>query len=248
MVWLLLPLAPLILWSIAARWAAPALLPQTYGFAGWQGVWASGAAPALARSAGIGIVVSCVATVVGAAAGRALAWRAGRGTSAAALVLLLPVLVPPFTIAMGLEVQVLRLRIPPVVALAVVLVVLALPYTAYIMRAAYAALDPDLEHQARTLGATRRAAFYTVTVPALRPALVASAGVAFLVGWSDYIVTVVVGGGTVVTLPMLLASALSGSGNEQQAAALALLAVVPILVIGAISLVLRHTGRDADST
>ncbi|OMQ16474.1 hypothetical protein A7K94_0202345 [Modestobacter sp. VKM Ac-2676] len=66
-----------------------------------------------------------------------------------------------------------------------------------------------------------------VQVPLLAPALAATAFLAFLVGWSDYVVTLLVGGGRLVTVPLLVASAASAVGNEAQVAALSLLAVLP---------------------
>jgi len=242
LVWFLAPLVPVLAWSFADRWSAPALLPQELGLRGWQTHLVDGAGAAAARSAALGLAVALVAVALGAMAGRALAWRSGRGTTLAAVILVLPVAVPPFTISLGLEVLVLRLRVPSPIALVLMLTVLALPYPTLILRAAYAALEPDLEAQARALGASRARAFRTVTVPALRTPLLAAAVAAFLVGWSDYVITVVVGGGSLLTMPMLLASALSGTGNEPATAVLAVLTLAPVVVSMAVAQALRGRG------
>ena len=110
------------------------------------------------------------------------------------------------------------------------LAVFALPYATYVVRAAYAAIDPALEDQARMLGAGRWGVLWNVTIPALRPALAIAATMAFLVGWSDYIVTVLIGGGRFVTAPVLLAGAASGTGNEPTVAAIALASLLPLLM------------------
>ncbi len=231
LLWLLVPLTPLVIWAIATQWSWPGLLPQQLGLRGWRTAADQDLPAALTRSFVIGTATAATAVPLGALAGRALAWRPRRITSLAALVLVLPVAIPPFTIAIGLETMVLRLRLPAVLALVLILAVLALPYTTYVMRAGYAALDPDLERQARTLGAGPMRAFATVTAPALRNPLLATASIAFLVGWSDYIITVVVGGGRLVTVPMLLAAAMSGSGNEPLVAAVALTALAPVVLL-----------------
>ena len=72
---------------------------------------------------------------------------------------------------------------------------------------------------------------WQVHVPLLAPALARSAFLAFLVGWSDYIITVMVGGGQIVTLPLITASAASGVGNDALVAALSLAAVVPPVLL-----------------
>ncbi len=69
------------------------------------------------------------------------------------------------------------------------LTVAALPYTTYVMRAAYSGYDHGYDEEARSLGATPRAVLLRVHLPLVAPALAAAAFLAFLVAWSDYVVT-----------------------------------------------------------
>jgi putative spermidine/putrescine transport system permease protein len=108
------------------------------------------------------------------------------------------------------------------------------------MRVAYGAYDFGFEDEARTLGASLRAVSWQVRLPLLAPGLAAAAFLAFLVGWSDYIVTLLVGGGRFVTLPILVASAASGTGNEPTVAALSLSALLPPVVALAAAGALRR--------
>lgn len=241
-VWFTLPLIPIALWAFAEQWSWPGVLPQQWGLSGWREANAAGLPAALARSTLLGLAVAAVATPLGALAGRALGWRLSRHAGAAALVLLTPIAIPPFAVATGLDTLVLRAHIPGPVAVVLVLSVLALPYTTYILRAAHAATDPDLESQARMLGATPGHVLRAVTVPALAPALLTAAAMAFLVGWSDYIVTLVLGGGRLVTAPMLLAASASGTGNEPLVGAIAAASVLPLLAVVAAG-VLARRGR-----
>lgn len=237
--WLVLPLLPLLLWAFASRWSGSAALPQDWGLRGWQAAYDAGMAPALVRSTMLGLTVAALATPLGAMAGRALGWRELRHPTPVALVLIAPVVLPPFAVSMGLDVLLLRIGIPEVAAVVLLLVVFALPYTAYTMRAAYAAIDPELEEQARTLGASPRQARRRVTLPAVRGGLVTAAGLAFLVGWSDYVVTLLIGGGRLVTAPILIGSIAAGAGNEATVAALSLSAVLPLVAVLAFALLSR---------
>lgn len=225
--WFVVPLVPVLLWATADQWNYPGLLPQRFGIRGWSDVANTETLRALGRSAALGAGVATVATLAGAAAGRVLGWRLVRRRGLLAVVLLAPVALPPFAVAIGLTPVLLRARVPETLGVAVVLSVFALPYTCYVFAAAYAGIDPAVEDQARLLGATPRQALIRVTLPTLRPTIAAAAFLAFLVGWSDYIVTLVIGGGQLVTLPLLIASAASGSGNEPVLAALSIVSVLP---------------------
>ena len=230
-VWFLLPFVPLLLWAFADRWSFPAVFPSAWGMAGAQSAIAQGAVPAFGRSLALGLVVAAIATPVGAMAARALTFGAVPFPRAVSVVLLAPIALPPFAAVLGLNVILLRAYVPPLVGLVLVLVVAALPYTTFAMRVAYAAHDIHYEEEARTLGASPTAVLWRVHLPLVAPALARAAFLAFLVGWSDYIVTVIVGGGSVVTLPLIIASLASGIGNDAAVAILSLSAILPPLVL-----------------
>ncbi len=227
--WLVVPLTPLVLWAGAARWSGTARLPQEFGLRGWQEALDADVVPALVRSGLLGVAVALIATPLGVMAGRALGWRLLRRPAFPSIVLLAPVVLAPFAVAMGLDVVILRLGVPEELAVVVVLSVFALPYTTFTMRATYLGLDPALEEQARVLGASERQARRRVTLPAAGTGLVTATGLAFLVGWSDYAVTLLIGGGQLVTAPLLIGSSASGSGNDALTSTLALSASLPPL-------------------
>lgn len=246
--WLMIPLTPLLLWAGASRWSGPARLPQQLGLRGWQEALDAGMLTALVRSGLLGAVVALIATPLGAMAGRALGWRLVRRPALPSIVLLGPVVLAPFAVAMGLDVVVLRLGIPGEVAVVLILSVFALPYTTVTMRATYLGLDPALEEQARVLGASSRQARRRVTLPAASLGLVTATGLAFLVGWSDYAVTLLIGGGQIVTAPMLIGSSAAGSGNDALTSTLAISASLPPLAALAIFTYAASRRRTAAHT
>lgn len=228
--WFLLPMVPLFLWASTETWAGATRLPQRWGLRGFTEAVAGGGVPAFLSSLALGVVVTALATPAGAMAARALARGTVPWPRLASALLIAPVALPPFAVVMGLDVVLLRLRIPGELGIVLVLVVASLPYTTYLMRVAYGAYDFGFEDEARTLGASRRAVSWQVRLPLLAPGLAAAAFLAFLVGWSDYIVTLLVGGGRFVTLPVLVASAASGTGNEPTVAALSFSALFPPVI------------------
>ena len=229
--WFLLPLVPLVLWAFAERWSFPAVFPTQWGAGGLESAIAQGAIPAFGRSLVLGLVVAAIATPIGAMAARALTMGTVRWPRAVGMVLLAPIALPAFAAVMGLNVVLLRAYVPPLVGLTLVLVVVALPYTTFAMRVAYAAHDIRYEEEARTLGASSWQVLWRVHIPLVAPALARAAFLAFLVGWSDYIVTVIVGGGALVSLPLIIASSAAGIGNDATVAVLSLTAIVPPLAL-----------------
>jgi putative spermidine/putrescine transport system permease protein len=144
---------------------------------------------------------------------------------------------------MGLNILFLRLGLAGS-PLGVVLVHLVpvLPYAIFALVGVFARYDEGYEQQARSLGAGPLYALWHVTLPLAGPGIVVAALFAFLVSWSQYVLTLLIGGGRVSTLPMLLFAAVAG-GNPASIAALALIFAAPPLV--AIGLAARALGDRA---
>jgi len=230
---LVIPVLPLLGWAVSGRWRYPALLPEQLSARGLALGTDPGVLPAAVTSLGIATAVALLAAALGSGAGRALGTYSFPGRRVVQFLLLAPALVPTIAVALGIEVFFIRYGLADTVA-GVVLVQLipTVPYVSLVMAAAFANLDADVEDQARMLGAGPLRRTVGVILPAVRPALVVSALLAFLISWSEYILTLLVGGGTVRTLPLLLLAAV-GTADYPAAAALALvIALPPLALIG----------------
>ncbi|MBG6181267.1 ABC transporter permease [Arthrobacter sp. CAN_A1] len=229
--WIVAPMVPVLLWSIAGQWRAPAILPSSYSLQGFADLATADTARAAVSSLSIGLGVAAIATplgYLGVLAVRALPSLPGRFVE---FVLLVPLAIPPFALVMGVNVALLRLYVSPTLGVILVLVVTALPYTAFMFRSALASYDHRFEEVARSLGASPGQAARHVRYPLLASAAARAFFLAFLVAWSDYITTVLIGGGQLRTLPLLLGSAASTTGNEQLTAALSVAIIVPPLIL-----------------
>jgi putative spermidine/putrescine transport system permease protein len=230
--WTLLPLLPLPLWSFSGGWRWPALLPERWRGRAWEYVLSPGAQMlnGLGTSLVLAVGVALLALAVGAPAAQVLGRRQFRGRAPLELMVFAPVIVPPLTVALGLQVVFIRLNLTDTLfGVVLVHLIFALPYVVLILRSAFAALGPQWEQQARSLGATPWLAFRYVTLPLLRPALAVAGLLAFLVSWSQYTLTLLIGGGTVVTLPLLVFSA-ARSSDPALTAATALVFVAPTIL------------------
>jgi putative spermidine/putrescine transport system permease protein len=105
----------------------------------------------------------------------------------------------------------------------------SLPYAIFVLWGVFSNYNPDFEAQARSLGASRFRVITRVMLPMVLPGIIVAALFAFLLSWSQYLSTLIIGGGRLMTLPVLL-FALMGSGDRPVAAAVSLVFVAPALV------------------
>lgn len=226
-----LPLVPVLIWSVSATWRFPDLVPPRMGTRGLDLIASKDVLGALTTSTYIAVVVAALACLIGLPAGRVIGLHRFRGRTALQFLILAPVIVPGLAVTLGLQVFFIRYGLSDtVVGVVLVQLVLTVPYATTILGAAFANFDVDLERQSRTLGAGPLRTTLLVTVPALAPALMTTAILAFLISWSEYVLTVLIGGGQVQTLPLLLFGAI-GSSDTTAAAALGLLVVVPPVIM-----------------
>jgi putative spermidine/putrescine transport system permease protein len=244
--WQILPLLPLFMWSVARNWSFPDILPTAWSVAAWTYVFSNstGVAASLAQTAVIGTATTCLALVVGIPAGRALAAKQFYGKGFLEMTVLAPLIVPTIATALGSHLLFLKLGLTGTFT-GVILshLVPALPYVIFVMSGVFANIDLRMEQQARTLGATATQTFYHVTLPAVGPGVAVAALFAFLVSWSQYVLTLVIGSGHVITLPLLLFNFVTAGRNDIMGA-LAVTYAIPcaaLLILTARYLSGRHT-------
>ena len=239
----LFPILLLLIYSFAYSWFWPSLFPASWNARAWLYVLSkdSGVFAGLAGSMVIAVIVSILSVFVAVPAARALAWFEFPGKRLFFFLLLLPVLAPPLAAAMGVHGLFLRFGLTETFA-GVILVHLipATPYAILMLAGSFSRLDPDLEAQARTLGASPIAVWRYITLPAIAPGLAVAAAFAFLVSWSQYLMTLWIGGGRIQTIPLILVVFQRG-GDQAITAALSLVFLLPALaVFAAVSRYLQY--------
>jgi putative spermidine/putrescine transport system permease protein len=117
------------------------------------------------------------------------------------------------------------------------------PYMVLIMSSTFANYDTDYEDQARSLGARPSQVLRHIMLPTIWPGLMVGSLFAFIISWSQYLLTLLIGGGQVITLPVLLFS-FANSGDNAITAALSLVFIAPAILI--LLLTARYlSGKDA---
>lgn len=232
-VWLILPMVPLLIWSFARGWRFPDIVPRQWTLQAWDYALSgtSGVLDSLWLTIWIALCSAGLSILIGVPAGRALGLYRFRGRAVVELIILAPVIVPGIAVALGLHSVFIGLGLTNTVS-GVILVHLVptLPYMTLVMAGIFANHDRDFELQARSLGASSWRTFRHVTLPAIMPGVIVGGLFAFLISWSQYILTLLIGGGRVVTLPMLLFN-FATSGRNDITGAIGVIYILPGVVI-----------------
>jgi putative spermidine/putrescine transport system permease protein len=225
-----LPFLQLLLWSFSDRWFYPGLLPQQWGWRAWEYIFGTAGVQvvrAVFQSVAVAAVTALISVVIGVPAGRALGLYEFRSKDLISVILTLPIIIPPLCIAMGLHLWFIRLGLAEsFVGVVLVHLTFCLPYTVFVMWGVFSNYDPDFEDQARSLGASSLKVVWRVMIPMTLPGMVVAVLFSFLLSWSQYLATLIIGGGKISTLPIILFS-LMASGDRPVAAAVSLVFVLP---------------------
>ena len=240
------PLLGFILYAFSKRWFFPQPLPTEWTSVAFiRTLHDTRLIDGLRDSILIALTASMLSLMLGFPGARVLGLRQFRGRQLAWLVLFLPTVVPPLAIGMGLNILFIQIGLagsfPGVV---VAHLIPTLPYVIFTLAGGYARYDENFEFQSLVLGASQARTFFTITLPLIAPSLVVAALFAFLISWSQYLLTLLIGSGQIITLPILLFSAASG-GNPVTIATISLIILAPpVLIIAATAQHLNRQGNE----
>lgn len=202
-----LPMAVVLLWSVTERWPWPELLPESCSLRTVKELlFGSAKLPdILFSSISLAMTVAALGTVVGILTARATELYDFPGKKLIAMASFLPLLVPGTVFAMGIQITLIKLGLSDTLS-GVILVhlIAAFPYCITIMTDVTRAVGNRLEQQAMVLGANSWQAFFGVTLPSLLPGILSSMSMGFILSYSQYFTTLMVGGGRVKTIALVL--------------------------------------------
>lgn len=111
---------------------------------------------------------------------------------------------------------------------------MTLPWMILSLFTAIRGVEPNLEHAARNLGATRARTFFEVVVPLARPGIGAGSIIVFTWAMGEYAVPVLLGGGSTSTMSQRIAVSFFENIDWPFAAAMSIIMFVPIAVATAL--------------
>ncbi len=247
---LLMPMLIVVLWTVAKSWPWPMLWPESFGARGFDYLMnpVSKTASVLWCSVGLSLVVMLVTLGVSVPAAKALGCREFKGKRAIYMFMLMPIIVPPLTVAMGIHVAFIRMGLANTF-LGVVLIhlICGIPYAVRILTHVFEMIGDRMEVQAQVLGASRWQTLMHVTLPIIAPGLVSAGSMVFIVSFSQYFLTFFIGGGRVVTFPMVMFPYIQ-SGDRMMASVYSVSFItVALLVLFVLEAFMKRIYRNTDN-
>jgi spermidine/putrescine transport system permease protein len=195
---------------------------------------------ALLRSVEIGAATGLFATALGITASLGLSARRLRLRAAIVAVLLLPLVVPYISLAVGLLILLNELGLQ-ISLWGVFLghVVIALPFSILVVLPRLRSMDPALVEAARDLGSGEVAAFNLVTLPLLMPSLVSSFLICFITSFDEFAIASFLAPSGLPTFPVFLYAGSRTPGLLPELIAIGSMIIVASLAI----IVIAEGGR-----
>lgn len=186
----------------------------------------------LAYSLRVALLVVPVVVVLGTLGGYAVGAGNFPGRRALGLLFLSPMAVPGVMVGLALLYQLQNAgMVGSAQGLWLAHLVVTFPFCVRVVAVSAAALDPRLPRAARSLGASLVRTFLTITVPLLRPGIVAGAFLGAVISLGEVAVSVLVAGAGESTVPVRIYSAVQVQLEPSVAAVSTILLLVSVLTI-----------------
>jgi ABC-type spermidine/putrescine transport system permease subunit II len=219
-----------------------------FGLEWWGRTWADESITrALTLSLWTAAVNAVAATILGTAAAIGLRNIGRRSRAAFDAVMYTTLIVPEIVIAIASLLFFVTVGLPlGPMAIIITHAVFNISVVALVCRARLAGMDRSLEEASADLGATRWNTFWGVTLPQLRPAIVAGALLAFTFSFDDVVLSTFVSAPGSTTLPLRVFTELRfGLTPKANVVATTMLAITLTAIVTAQFLIRRERGSSA---
>jgi putative spermidine/putrescine transport system permease protein len=175
--------------AFGMRWYAAYFTNDDWLRSTWLSFWVAGC-------------VVVLATFLGTLAALGIGRLPGALRVLASSLIVSPLIVPAIVAAIGIYYAFARYGLVGTpVGLVIAHTCLAVPFVFISVSASLAGIDPRLQQAALSLGATPRGTFFQITLPLIRPGVLAGALFAFVTSFDELIVALFISGSGAVTLP-----------------------------------------------
>lgn len=230
---ILLPLIILPIWSFFGRWPWPNIMPSGFSTRAITQILSSGTNiyGLVLNSIILSLIVAFMASMIGMMTARALILYDFKFKKLFSFLSIMPIIVPATAFSMGIHVIFIKLGwANTYFGVILVHLIYALPYTINIMLDITSLVGDGLEIQAQVLGVKPLESFFYVTFPLLMPGIISSMSMAYIISYSQYFLTLLIGGGKVETLSVVMVPFIQ-SGDRSLAAIYSCLFILSIFIV-----------------
>lgn len=228
---LIIPISILLIWTITSRWTYPKLIPTDYSLRGFEYILNTYNIKILINSILISIIVILITIIISIPAAKAISIYEFKGKKLFEILVLSPIIVPMISIAMGVHITFLRNGLANnIIGVIIINILPCIPYSVKMIADVYNLVGDKLEIQAKLLGANSINIFRYVTLPLIFPGIVGASSMCFIISFSQYFLTMLIGGGNIITYPMVMFPYIQ-SGDRTVAALYSLVFLIVSIVV-----------------
>lgn len=234
--WLIIPFGMAILWSLVdpgQAWSYPDILPPKLSFERWRVMWkTSSLSTAMLNSYSLAPLAAILTVICAMPTAYAFGRIEFRGKAVAQLLILTPLVMPGFVVAIFFASILTSLGFfSPFPAILIGHVALFIPYAVRILAVSFGNVRQDVINAARDLGASPFEIFRVAYLPVLKPGIFAALLIVFILSIEEFALAFVIGSPDFITIPTILYSYLGYNFIRPNAAVVALILVVPNIIL-----------------
>ncbi|MGL5693297.1 MAG: ABC transporter permease [Peptostreptococcaceae bacterium] len=202
---IIIPIIVLGVWCCTNSWAYPNLIPKNYSARGLEYLVSISNLKVLISSIIVSLIIVFITVLISIPAAKAIALYQFKGKKFFELLVLSPIIIPMVSVAMGIHISFIKLGIAnTVIGVIIINIIPCLPYAVKIISDVYKLVGDKLEVQAMILGANKFNTFRYITLPLILPGIIGASSMCFIISFSQYFLTMLIGGGRVITYPMIM--------------------------------------------
>lgn len=183
----------------------PNLIPNEFSLRGFEYILNEENIKVLLNSIFISIVVVIITLIISIPAAKAIALYEFKGKKFFELLILSPIIIPMISVAMGIQLIFIKFGIANTLTGVILInIIPCIPYGVRIIADVYKLIGDKYEIQASMLGAKKIDILRYVTIPLILPGIIGASSMCFIISFSQYFLTLLIGGGSVITYPLLM--------------------------------------------
>ena len=178
------------------------------------------------------MIIVIITILISVPAAKAVALYEFKGKKLFELLVLSPIIIPMISIAMGIHITFIKLKLANnLLGVIIINIIPCIPYAVRIIGDVYKLVGDRLELQAEILGASKFNIFRYITLPLILPGIIGASSMCFIISFSQYFLTMLIGGGRVITYPMIMFPYIQSGDRNISALYSIVFLVVSIIVL-----------------
>ncbi len=225
---ILFPMMLVLLLSMFSYYRYPLLFPEKFTLEFWKNTMLGNSQfyISVLNSIVVGTLNGILATLVGMMTARAFTKYKFFGDKFIKTIASIPLFIPSIALFMGVHLMMIKLHlINSFTGVVLAHMLVSVPYATNIFISFFMGINPDMENVARTMGCKQTSIYTKILLPLLAPAIYLSFSIGFLISFSEYFSTFLIGGGKVRTLSSMLYPYIS-NGDTGNAAVLGVIFIL----------------------